>query len=547
MSGARATARASWIERPVAAALVLLVLAAMVFTLRLMGPNDLMDKDQERPASYVADLLVNNQWIVQVDITGDVTSKPPVYTWLVALCVLADGAFDRLTLYLPCGLAMLVGAWLILGFGARVWGMRAALLGAAFYVVSVPTITMATLARTDPVFAASVGVAAMLAWHAWQSGRGWTWFWLAASVATLTKGPLGLVLPAFGLIAAAWEWRSGHGARLRGNHLVGVLLYFAVCLGWLFAAYAVLGDAVFEKLLGRELVQHAVASDSGKDLPFTKFYEPPLVFVARFAPWSLLAIAALWRVFRAPAADDTERRFERFLACFFLAGLALFAAAPHQRNVHQLPLMIAPALLAGREAARWMTTRGWSTAPVVAALAGLLAIGLPIYNVVRLHGGKVWETRYSTLIAERLVEKYGSLYAVTIIDAPSTMQFATGTFQRRVSFEQAAEAIKAGTPMILATRRLEKLDELLPADRKPLREIASWPNESDERWLRIVTNTPNAEAELAAARATLERVGPPRVLATRPNLARRVAVLLLLGGALVATGVWLGRRLERTA
>jgi hypothetical protein len=442
---------------------------------------------------------------------------------------------------------MLVVAWLILGVGARVWGVRAALLGAMFYIVSVPTVTMAALARTDPVFAASVGVAAMLAWRAWQSGRGWTWFWLAASVATLTKGPLGLLLPSFGLLAAAWEWRSGHGVRLRGNHVVGVLLYFVLCLGWLFAAHAVLGDAVLEKLLGRELVQHAVASDSGKDLPLTRFYEPPLVFMARFAPWSLLAIVGVWRVFRAPAADDTERRFERFLTCFFLAGLALFAAAPHQRNVHQLPLMIAPALLAGREAARWMATRGWSTAPVVVALAGLVAIGLPIYNVVRLNDGKVWETRYSTSIAERLVEKYGSLYAVVIIDAPSAMQFAAGTFQRRVSFEQAAEAIKAGTPMILATRRLERLHALLPAEHKPLREIAAWPRESDGRWLRIVTNTPNTEAELAAAQATLERVGPPRVLATRPNLARRVAMLLLLGVALIATGVWLGRRLERAA
>ena len=109
----------------------------------------------------------------------------------------------------------------------------------------------------------------------------------------------------------------------------------------------------------------------------------------------------------------------------------------------------------------------------------------------------------------------------------------------------AAAQLKAGTPLILATRRIEKLDELLPAEAKPLREIAAWPRESDERWLRIVTNTPNTEAERAAARATLERAGPPRVLATRPALPRRVAVLVLLGAALVGVGIVLGRRLGR--
>lgn len=540
-------ARAAWVERPVVAALVVLAFAVALFALRLAGPNDLMDNDQERPAAYVSDLLVNDQWIVQVDITGDVTSKPPVYTWLVALGVLADGAYDRLTLYLPCGLAVLFVAWLILGVGGRVMGVRAGLLGALFYIVSMPTISMAALARTDPVFAASVAVALVLAWRAWQSGRGWTLFWLAAAISTLAKMPTMPLFAAFALMAVVWERRTGHDAPLkdhrRGSHVPGVVLYLVVCLGWLYAAYAVLGDPVLEKLLGRELAKHAITSDSGKEWPLMKFYEPPLVFVARFAPWSLLTIVALWRIIKHPSSNDTERRFERFLACFFVGGIALFAIAPHQRHVHQLPLMLAPALLAGREAVRWIAARRWSFDLVAAGLAMLLVAALIGHNAVRARDEKVIETRETLAVAQRAIARFGSLYAVTIIDAPSTMQFAAGTFQRRIAFEDAAALVKSGAPVVLAVRRIEKLDELLPAEFKPLRQLDAWPMESDERWLRLVTNADDAALAAMATRVAAD--DQPRVLNTRPIVARRVTLLAVLLLSLVGAAIFIGNRLAR--
>src|ERR1035437_4176789 len=50
-----------------------------MFVIRLKGPPDLMDNDQERPAAYVIVLLQNGNWLCQRDATGDITSKPPLY------------------------------------------------------------------------------------------------------------------------------------------------------------------------------------------------------------------------------------------------------------------------------------------------------------------------------------------------------------------------------------------------------------------------------------------------------------------------------------
>ena len=66
---------------------------------------------------------------------------------------------------------------------------------------------MAT-ARWDGLFAFMVALTALAGFRAWTSGRGWTVFWLAAAAATLTKGPLGLLLAAFGFLAIPWERRS---------------------------------------------------------------------------------------------------------------------------------------------------------------------------------------------------------------------------------------------------------------------------------------------------------------------------------------------------
>jgi 4-amino-4-deoxy-L-arabinose transferase-like glycosyltransferase len=78
------------------------------------------------------------------------------------------------------------------------------------------------LARTDAVFTLTVTLTAFLAFRSWMLGGGWTWFWLSAALSTLTKGPLGLVFAACGLLACAWERTSGVPSPLRGSHRVGV-------------------------------------------------------------------------------------------------------------------------------------------------------------------------------------------------------------------------------------------------------------------------------------------------------------------------------------
>jgi hypothetical protein len=54
----------------------LAALAVVIFGIRIIAPPNLLDQDQERPASYVLDVVKNGNWVCQRDWSGDVTSKP---------------------------------------------------------------------------------------------------------------------------------------------------------------------------------------------------------------------------------------------------------------------------------------------------------------------------------------------------------------------------------------------------------------------------------------------------------------------------------------
>src|SRR6266481_3078479 len=374
--GARVERLPGWVAYAVVAAV-----AACLFALRMAAPPTLLDQDQERPAAYVLDAVRNGHWLCQRDLTGDITSKPPLYTWLCALIALGIGRVNQFGLYLPGALAALGSALLVLRAGSGHFGARTGFLAALAIMLTSAGLKEFGLARTDGVFAFTVTAAALLAYRAWVRGTGWMWFWLAAAAATLTKGPLGLVLASTGLLASPWIL---HGLRSRrreeadsqqqnadspphvggysltGCHadheisglglraqLPGMLLFLALTCGWFLLAYREFGRPLAAKMLGQEFIGHAV--EGGGHFPGALIYQQPLYYLGRAAPWSLLAYYGLWRVWRRPAQEALERRFERFLFCWFVPGLALFSLAPHQRGDLLWPLMPAGALIAGRE------------------------------------------------------------------------------------------------------------------------------------------------------------------------------------------------------
>lgn len=474
---------------------LLVVLAAFFFLLRLWSPSELMDNDQERPAAYAMDIVLNGNWIVQRDQTGDIQSKPPLSSWIIASTAKALGGLNDFTLYLPSALATLGMALLVLLAGERLLGRPTALIAALLFLFSPSAFKMILLARTDPFFAFFVALAMFVAWGALRGRVSWLWFWAVALAATLTKGPLGVALGAMGCLAVLLEWRRADRATpLRVAPLLQVLgfvLFLAIGLGWFWLAIEARGPAVVDKMIGRELVGHAVGEVSGR-FPGQTFFVPPLYFLIRTAPWGILTYIALWRVLRFPAADPRERLVGRYLACAFLGGLAIFCLAPSQRPDHLLPLVPVAALLAAMELRRWWLPR--PTPHLVAAVGGLAIIVAAVYTVhnrlIKRHEDKIVRMAETSAMAQHLGEVGARDLPLLFVDAPYALQFRLGTMRQNIAMEWAREALASDYAAWVAVRRFTQLhdengelpDGLYILDEARLR---------GRPFLRIISNRPD--------------------------------------------------------
>jgi 4-amino-4-deoxy-L-arabinose transferase-like glycosyltransferase len=504
------------------------VLWLAFLAVRLTAPPDLMDNDQERPAAYVLDCVRNGHWACQRDASGEVMSKPPLSTWLAALTTLAAGGRASLiALYLPGALSVLAAAILLYFLGGAVFRGSAGFWAAFAYLVSMTSYKQLALARTDPVFAFTVFLTAFLAFQAWRRRAGWGWFWIGAAAATLTKGPLGILFALAGMAAALWERgcggvlsdvsdvsdqsdgsdqsdRSDGAGRLDGagaasvgagqlGHVLGVPLFLLIAGLWFWAAWRQCGQEFLDKMIGRELIGHALSS------PDTKFtwktpFGPSLYFLSRFAPWSILACLGIWRAFRKPAKEDEERRAERFWTTYLLAGLLILSAASHKRPDLNLPLLPAAALLVGREISRWSRARSRKTLILGTAGVAIAALaGFGLYShVIRARDPKVRQTVLTRDFANHLRAQVGEDFPFAHVDSPYALQFFLNTMRPEISYQEARRLLTGSRPAFVVVWRMERFEKETGLSVTALHIVARCP-ETGEAYLTVLSNQPRLE------------------------------------------------------
>ncbi len=470
------------------------MLCSMIYLIRIVGPTDLESYAQVLNVGYILDLMTQGHWLVQYDLESAIMSKPPVHTWLMAPFTATLG-LNRLALTLPSFLSVLALALLLFELGRRRFGELAGGL-AALAIVLAPTMAkQIALVRTDPVFTLTVAGAAFAAFYAWEtnqnvgkeSKRGWLLFWFMAAITTLIKGPLGVALAGGGLLSYFWEKRSNPGQLApRGPHHAGLALFLTLTLGWFAAAWISEGQALINKMLYGELIYHAVVEHRG-GWQATDLLKPTFFLLLRYLPFSVPFLFALWRVFRHPATDPGERRFERFLTCWILFGLLIFSLAKHQRVDHLLPLWPACALLAGREMAFLATRMGKTRFAGISVVIGTILIGsiyAAVHSTVGKHEGGSDYSREIKLAAnaERAAEAFitSGLDAKRLyhVDTPITLQLYLGTFRQFISRVQLEKIlVDASEPVDVALGKTSA-EELGLMERYPAtKRIFRWPED----------------------------------------------------------------------
>jgi len=212
-----------------------------------------------------------------------------------------------------------------------------------------------------------------------------------------------------------------------------------------------MGQPLFDKMLGRELLAHAVQDRGG---PFSGIAEPAKAFIGVYAPWSAVAVVGFWRIIRSPSHDPVERRVERFLLCWFLCGLILFSIAAHQRGRLIYPLIPAAAMVAGVQLSRWMVAV--RTKPLLAAAsavaAGFLAGSFYYTHLLVAPNRRIQETLAMQALAERLKTVRRGEFPLLHVRGPLSLQVWLNTRRAELSPQAAAALLAEGPPVFVVTK-----------------------------------------------------------------------------------------------
>jgi len=353
---------------------LLLALAACLLLLRL-GRVPLLGPDEPRYARVAIEMQRAREWVTPTLAGEPWLEKPPLYYWLAGGAYRLFGETET-----PARLPSVLAAILLVGvtalFGARLLGTAAGLHSGFILATSLLVFVYGRAASMDMLLSACVtlalglfalrlfGVAGSLAVPA---------AWAAMGLATLAKGPLGLLLPGLVVVAFAAFTRDLRPLRL-ALHLRGVVLFLAVAGPWYAAILAAQGWHFVDVFLLNHNVARFTSTVHRHPGPF--FYYVPVLLAGLF-PWSGLLLPAL------AGAKPRRERLDLFLLLWLLLPLVFFSIAGSKLSGYVLPCLPPLALLMGRAAARLASGEDavplWAgrrmTAVVGLVLAGLVAAG----------------------------------------------------------------------------------------------------------------------------------------------------------------------------
>jgi 4-amino-4-deoxy-L-arabinose transferase-like glycosyltransferase len=333
-----------------------------------LGDRSIWIPLEARYALVAREMSETGHWILP-HLGGVVyADKPPLLFWSIALISALGSGVTECTARLPSALAAVGVCFVTWRLGVRL-----------FSPTTGPLATL-VLATSGGFFWTGRQALPDMLLTLWMTGAFWAlWEWfdgehrraaiaagLCMGFATLTKGPVGVVLPIlFGVVYLTVRRQR---RRLRGWD---VLLCFGAFLGltltW-FAPALALGGLEYAQ---GTLVHHSLERYVSAWEHTAPWYFYLGAFPVEFLPWTLFLPQALLAGVRS--CQHPGREGGRFALCWLVTILGFFSISTGKRDIYILPAFPAAALLVG-----WLWSRWWRLAP---GAVSVWAIRLPVLTL----------------------------------------------------------------------------------------------------------------------------------------------------------------------
>ena len=316
---------------------------AILMLIPFLGLTDFNTKGEPREAVVAYTMLEHGNWILPINNGGDIPYKPPFFHWCIAFFSLFIGHVNEFTSRLPSAISLVLMTIGGFTFFAKRKDTKTALIAAILTLTSFEVHRAGVNCRVDMVNTAFMVGAMYLLYRWWEKGKKQL-PWLAIlcmSGATLTKGPVGIILPCFVMGVFMLTQRENFWGIVWRMALTAVLsLIIPFC--WYYAAYQQGGDA-FLHLVKEENIDRFLGKMSYGSHENPAWYNL-LTLITGWLPYTLLLLFSLfilpWKQFaksKLVANMKQATPLQVFTWLAFLLVLFFYCIPKSKRSVYLLP------------------------------------------------------------------------------------------------------------------------------------------------------------------------------------------------------------------
>ena len=373
-------------------ALWLITILAIVMLIPFLGLTDFNTKGEPREAVVAYTMLEHGNWILPINNGGDIPYKPPFFHWCIAFFSLFIGHVNEFTSRLPSAVSlvlMTIGGFV---FYAKRKDTQISLIAAILTLTAFEVHRAGINCRVDMVNTAFMVGAMYLLYRWWEKGKHQL-PWLAIlcmSGATLTKGPVGIILPCFVMGVFMLTQRENFWGivwRMALTALLSLIIPFC----WYYAAYLQGGDE-FLRLVKEENIDRFMGKMAYESHENPAWYNL-LTLITGWLPYTLLLLFSLfilpWKKFSKTRFLENVKKatpLQVFTWLAFLLVLFFYCIPKSKRSVYLLPCYPFMAYLIA-EYIVWMMKEKMGSIKVYAGVIASLAVILVIATLVIRAGG----------------------------------------------------------------------------------------------------------------------------------------------------------------
>lgn len=294
----------------------------------------LTDPDETFYAETAKEMLSRNEWPTPYLCGKPQFEKPILFYWLVEVSFKILGV-NEFAARMPSAIFALLGVIGMYLLGSLIFNKRVGLLAAIILGTSVEYIILSRACVTDMTLATFMLFGALFFFYGYLRHKRYHYLFSAASfaLATLTKGPVAIILPGAAILAYLAFVRDLKALKKIPLFWCAVI-FIAIAAPWYLLEYKIHGANFINSFFGFHNITRFLEAEH--KIGSQVYYNIPIVF-GGFFPWSVFLPFGFWHIFK--------KKHSAFILSWFFIIFLFFTASSTKLPTYVFPCFISLALI----------------------------------------------------------------------------------------------------------------------------------------------------------------------------------------------------------